>query len=393
MVPNEKDQALEQFLKEFEENNAELRVDPREELEEIKKLLDTPDTPRRMPRARSKKKKSWKKPVLITLSCFVAVILLFVGGVALYMNHLFSQFGRPDDQLQSQPSFGESGFLTMPPEETVAPDNTAPTVDASDVTMPTLPAEVIDSEHVINIMLVGEDAKYGYYRGRTDSMILCTINTKNKTISLTSFLRDLYVTIPGVGNNRLNAAYVYGGFELMRDTILWNFGVEIDHFVKVEMEVFGTVVDTLGGVDINLTQAEVEHLNSERGWNLAPGLQHLDGERALAYSRIRMIDSDFNRTRRQQNVLRSIFDTYKTKPLGELLSITEALLPNLTITLTNAELWDYMFKVVPMLMDLEISSQQIPGPGTFSGVIVDNMAVLVPDMEANREILENIIKP
>ncbi len=403
MLPNEKnnDQELEQFLKDFEENAQLLKddaliteadLDAVDDLAEIKALLAEPegdvgDTPAREPRA---PKKSWRKTALITVSCIMAALVLTVGGLALYINHLFGLFSR-EPSLESHPSGGSS--LTLPPEETVGPDYTGPTMHPSDVTMPTDPAEVIVSEDIINIMLIGEDAKAGYYRGRTDTMILCTINTKNHTITLTSFMRDLYVTIPGMGNNRLNAAYVFGGFDLFKETMLWNFGVEIEDIVKVELECFDKVVDILGGVSIELTEAEAKHLNMRHGWSLSAGSQLLDGEQALAYSRIRYIDSDFYRTKRQQKVLESIFQAYKSKSLTELLNVTEKLLPNLTVTMSREDLWSYLTTMVPMLPGLSFHTQQIPAKGTYEPATIDKMAVLVPDLEANREIIKDILQP
>ncbi len=353
-------------------------------------LMEEHTEPERpMPERKSEKKRNVKKVVLITIAVCLALMMLVLCSAVIYINHLMSLMNRPDSS--SEPSDGSS--LTLPTDETLGTDYTGPTMD---VTMPTTPAQVIESDHVINIMLLGEDDKAGYYRGRTDSMILCTINTDKKTLTMTSFLRDLYVTIPGHGDNRLNAAYVFGGFDLFKETMLWNFGVEIDDIVLVEFDVFGKIVDILGGVEISLTQKEVDHLHAEypdNGWTFVTGTNLLNGKQALAYSRIRKIDSDFNRTKRQQKVLKAIFNAYRTQPLTELLSVTQKVLPYLTVTMSNEDIWSYAYELFPLLSGATIETNRIPAEGTYTSAIVNNMAVLVPDLDANRQVLESIIHP
>ncbi len=326
----------------------------------------------------------WKKPVLITVAVTLSLIMLALCCTVLYINYLFGSMNR----------FGEGDDISVPlQDETVGADYTGPTLD---VTMPTTPIGAIESDNVINIMLLGEDERYGYPRGRTDSMILCTINKDAKTITMTSFLRDLYVTIPGYGDNRLNAAYVLGGIDTFKETMLWNFGVEIDEVVMVELDLFAKVVDILGGVTISMTQKEIDHLYERyptKNWSFVVGANKLNGAQALAYSRIREIDSDFARSRRQQTVLKTIFNTYRSKPLNELLSITEKILPNLTVTMDEAEIWSYAYELFPMLAGCTLETNRIPVDGSYTGAVVNNMAVLVPDLDANREVLESIINP
>lgn len=112
-------------------------------------------------------------------------------------------------------------------------------------------------DDLINILLVGQDRREGQGRQRSDSMILCSINPDTKQISMISFLRELYVQIPGgYSDNRLNAAYVFGGFPLLTDTLHTNFGVSIDGCFEVDFSCFQSVIDILGGVDITLTDKE-----------------------------------------------------------------------------------------------------------------------------------------
>ena len=162
----------------------------------------------------------------------------------------------------------------------------------------------------VHFLLVGRDAHGPGENGRSDSMILCSVDTGAKRVTLISFLRDIYLRIPGHGSNRLNAAYSWGGAELLKQTLQENFGVTADVTLEIDFEGFQNVIDQLGGVDIDLTDEEADHLNNGHGWSLHAGVNHLDGQQALAYSRIRYLDSDFYRTERQRNVLTALLTTY-----------------------------------------------------------------------------------
>lgn len=180
-------------------------------------------------------------------------------------------------------------------------------------------------DEITTVLLLGGDVVGR--TGRTDTMIIVTINHDLKTASMVSLPRDLYVYIPGWTMNRLNTAmargdssgYAGGGIALLKDTILYNFGVPIDYYAQVDFASFKAIVDTIGGVDLVVT-CEFEDwrlkspeldLNVEENWEmfkLEPGVHHMDGELALWYARSRMHSSDFDRGRRQQQLLRAIFN-------------------------------------------------------------------------------------
>ena len=128
----------------------------------------------------------------------------------------------------------------------------------------TVKAENTDAEaatsNIKSILLIGQDKREGESRQRSDSMILATLDKDQRTVSLTSFMRDLYVAIPGYSTTRINAAYAYGGMELLDATLEENFGVKIDGNVEVDFEVFQVLVDKVGGIDLELTQAEADYI-------------------------------------------------------------------------------------------------------------------------------------
>ena len=154
---------------------------------------------------------------------------------------------------------------------------------------------------VVNILLVGSDngaqgSEDGDH-GRSDSMMVATINFKTKELKLTSFLRDMYVEIPGHGRNKLNAAYAFGGEELLYQTLAQNFNIKIDKFCVVDLSAFEKVINRIGGIEMTLEKREAEYLNTtnyiskKKYRNVKPGKQTLNGCQALGYARVRHLYS------------------------------------------------------------------------------------------------------
>ena len=247
--------------------------------------------------------------------------------------------------------------------------------------------------NIINILLIGQDRRSGEVRTRSDSMILCTINTSQKTLVMTSFLRDLYVNIPKwegetYRDNRLNVCYALGGMGMLDAALKNNFGVQVDHNLEVDFEGFKDVIEVFGGVTINLTKAEAEYL----GGGLKEGPNHLNPSQTLAYARIRKIDSDFGRASRQRKVLMTLLADMSRLSNDQLTELFNRLLPLMTTDMTDGEIADCLAQILPILPELEVTSQTIPAQGTYKNVSVRGMAVLVPDLEANREILRQTLQ-
>ena len=269
---------------------------------------------------KSPKNISWQKISLIALCSVLAVVLTVLIAATAYVNHLLGMITVDGSYTDETLSSSQINDLTEPPYT-----GTGPTVHPDDVTIATTPHDepVVDmsDQGIINIMLVGEDRRPGEGRQRSDSMILCCFNLNNNTLTMISFLRDSYVSIPGYSPEKMNAAYAHGGFNLLDQTMALNFGVHVNANVSVDFSGFQEIIDLLGGVDISLTEKEANYLNSVYGWDLSPGMQHMDGSLALAYSRIRKIDWDAKRAERQRNVLTALINRYKSKSLPEMLSL------------------------------------------------------------------------
>lgn len=245
-------------------------------------------------------------------------------------------------------------------------------------------------EEPVNILLIGHDREPGDTLSRSDSIILCTWLPETGMLSMISFLRDLYLPIPGHGSNRLNAAYAIGGRELLVQTLEQNFGVTIEGCVEVDFSQFAQIIDALDGVELELRQDEALHINRKCGGSLTEGLQTLNGQEALAYARIRSLDpdGDFSRTRRQRDMLLSLLRRWKDANTLALAGTVGKLLPLVSTDLDPARILHWVFSMAPSMGALRVQSLQLPFPGTFSEEIVNGMAVLVPDIAANRKKLQ-----
>lgn len=244
-----------------------------------------------------------------------------------------------------------------------------------------------------NILLIGQDRLEEESRARSDAIILCTFHKKDKTLTMTSFLRDLYVQIPGQQNNRINAAYTAGGMKLLRETLEENFGISVDGAVEVDFSAFTKIIDLLGGVTLELRQDEADVINKSTAGNLTEGRQLLNGKQALAYARIRKLDADgdFSRTSRQRKLLETLIRTCRSGSISTLLALAREILPMVTTDMTKKELMGYALELLPTLSQLQIQGQHIPAEGTYSYKKIRGMSVLVPDLEAARQLLQDTI--
>lgn len=340
---------------------------------------------------------SVQRIILIILCVVLAVILALMLAGTVYVETLF---GRLNHVSSNETLSGSNGRVDQStrPTDSMPEDFTGPVVNPGDITMPSGPAEAIGGDHVVNILLEGQDARIGQGIQRSDAMILCTINKDTSTLTLSSFQRDSYVTIPGYWDDKLNHSFRYGAyynngsvqsaFDLLNDTIEYNFGVKIDGNVLVDFESFVDVIDQVGGVDIELTEAEVNHLRGF-GYQVSTGVNHMDGALALDYARIRKIDGGFARDNRQRIVIMALLEKAKTLSVTELNNLVMALLPMVTTDLSDSTIVGYMVEYLPMLTNLKVVTQEIPAEGTYYLGFVNQMSVvIITDYDANRQLLQ-----
>ena len=277
-------------------------------------------------------------------------------------------------------------------------------------------ASVISSDKVENILIIGSDSRSENENARSDSMILVSINKDTKQLVQTSFMRDMYVKIPGFGENKINAAYNNGGPELLMDTIEQNFNIQIDYYVQIDFFSFIDIIDALGGLDIKITKAEAlamidplgeqnKYLNNEHGTDYITkgGEIHMNGNQALAYARIRHIKgttgTDFGRTDRQRKVLNMIMDKIKDASLTDINKMLENVLPKITSNMTKKQLY-FLSLRAPFILGYDRIELRIPYGDEDSqpderyweyGTGADGSSILVVDFDKNSALLRKTI--
>jgi LCP family protein required for cell wall assembly len=290
-----------------------------------------------------------------------------------------------------------------------SPDPSVPLEIAVPAAMPQLHLD----KDIVNILLLGRDTDRSDRTYRTDVMIVVSINKDANAVTLLTIPRDLFVYIPGWTMNRINTAaahgdaigYPGGGAALLEQTILYNLGIPIHGWARVDFQGFKNIVDTVGGVDVPVTCAMQDWRLKEPGldqqnadnWQLytvTPGVQHMEGDLGLWYARSRKRSSDFDRSRRQHQVLRAIFD--KALRLQMVTKVPELYNQYLEIVDTDLGLGDLLqfVPMAPVLDKARIKSRFIGRDQVFPYTTSAGAAVLLPNRDAIAGVLsEAIVAP
>lgn len=258
--------------------------------------------------------------------------------------------------------------------------------------------ELKDDKDVINVLLLGVDARLkkgeDAKHSRSDSMMIVSIDKKHKCIKTISFLRDSWVYIPcHEGRQRLNTACQYGSYNGVADTIEYNFGIDVDGYVVVNFSVFESLVDAIGGVEMEVTAEEAKEVTShkKRYGNvvLEEGKYKLTGKQALAYCRIRKIDTDFMRAYRQRMVIKSIINGIKAQPT-KLPTIAKNCAEYIETDFTKGELKKIAVSAMSCLK-ADMVETRVPFDGTWNYANIYGASVIELDTEKNKEMLINYI--
>ncbi len=284
---------------------------------------------------------------------------------------------------------------TTTPAPTTAPPQTTQYVPP--VSYEYVKAGSLNDESLINIVMVGDDSR-GSGNSRSDVIMLLSINPSSHRISLISFMRDMYVPIQGGYSSRINHAYEAGGFPLLYQCLNNNFGLHIDGGVKMDFTGFSKAVDALGGVDISLTAAEANamksYLKTYSGRTTDPstiheGSCHLDGNAALAYCRIRKIDSDFGRTARQRKMMTILFNKFKSP--GAMNTVLNTVLSYCATDMSNGTIMSYAGQVIGSIGSYSFNTYRLPADGTYRAVNIRGMDVLQSVQSRNISALRSYL--
>lgn len=313
-----------------------------------------------------------KKGVKITIAVIVSIILLLVAGGTIYTNSILGKI-KKTELPKGNDSLGISEKKVVEKEK-------------------------YKDKDVINIALFGRDGS----DERTDSIMVLTIDKINKTVKLTSLLRDMYIDLPGQGMGILNHAFMKGGSELAIKTINSNFGLDVQDYVAVNMDGFIHLVDLVGGVEINVEAEEIPYINStaqamakERKYEAfkdvtKTGVQKLNGPQAMAYTRIRKVGRDFGRTARQREVLNYVFKELKGQGALKALGAMTDILPYVETSLSNKDI----IGLGTTLMGLDTNSIEefrLPVNDAYKDEVIQGMFVMTIDLETNRNKLHEFI--
>ena len=272
-------------------------------------------------------------------------------------------------------------------------------------------SDALSRSYVTNVLIIGTDGRTADEAARSDTMIIASINNRTDEVSLISLMRDCYVEIPGYSNNKLNAAYTFGGPELLMDTIEHNFGIAVEDYISLNFISVANIVDSVGGIDIEISDAEAQEINTIlqaevneiMGDNSLDdllkkgGKLHLNGKQALSYARIRYVgNADFERTERQREVIRLVMDKLKSLNPTILPKLSTSVLPDVKTNMSTAELYWVSLKV-PFIIGYDRQQLRIPAEETYSNMTVNingfESSVLSVDFNANYNIIyENAYK-
>lgn len=259
------------------------------------------------------------------------------------------------------------------------------------------------SSEIVNIALFGIDST-DENSGRSDTIMLATLDSVHNKLKLTSFMRDSYVAIEGHGDDKMNHAYAFGGPTLALNTLNTNFGLNVDKFITVDFTSLPKIIDRLDGVDIDIKEYEINSMNSAiKNVNkltksnaeliTQAGNQHLNGAQALAYSRVRHVgNGDFERTERQRTVLTALFNKAINISPTEYYGILSDLSSEITTNITTTDLLSLSTKAASLgIGGVTIEQERFPRDNECSGTMINGVYYLSFDRETTKnQVMEYI---
>lgn len=400
-----------EFLKEIRNSLAE----------QVKKEMDTKQKGERHSMTDKRKPKKKKKKLNIFIKVLIVLLVIILAGGS------FLVFTRPGRKIMSnlavewaywrmgknaktddKPAKNASGSAVETKEEEeeegLKVGEITENIDLSK--MSATFRNALHEDGVYNILLVGVEAigNNSMASGRTDSIMIATINTKQKTLGLTSIMRDSYVTIPGYYDTKINAAFGHGGINLLYETIAYNYNLRLDGSAIVSFKTFQKIIDELGGIDIEITPAEAQYLNTtnyvskKSNRTLKPGMNHMNGNQALGYARVRYratLDGsvdDFGRTSRHRRVMAAIFKEVKKSNPITLVKLLDTVFSQVQTDIKKSNASSYLAEVMELSIDgVPLDNLRLPIDGSYQGVKINRQAVVTFDSAMNKDALANFV--
>lgn len=347
----------------MKEKNSEVSELSSETLLEKETMQDKTDVKSDKQKVRKKVRRG--KYIIIILCCFLALVLTVSVTVISVFFSYYAKIAADEEDYGDIVSFTDADMAEIPEGKVILPEE-----------------DIFKDKNVANILLIGTDErteKFDKY-ARADSIMILSLNKKTHNVKLVSLERGMTVRIPGRKNDLLTHTFHWGGSKLVVETVRSHFNLDVDRYVRVNFSVFEKLVDEVGGVDVVLTKKEAEALTQ---YGVVEGKNHLNGSQALAFSRLRSIDSDWKRVGRQRKVIVAIKDNLKGKSFMEIKDIADVCLPYVQTNLTAAEFADLLLNL-PSYAKGELDQMTIPQKGTYQGL--GNV-----DFKTNSEILRDFL--
>lgn len=325
-----------------------------------------------------KKLKIWQTILLIFSGVFILAILLLIW---LYYSKL--------SLIQYDTSNGVSINTEMPGE--TEDMEIGETSGIAEITLPS--GEIYQNENVVNILLLGTDERSSAFsdNARADSIMLLSVDRQYHTVRLVSFERAIGVPVPGRNDDWLTHTFRYGGANLTLQTVRESFCIDVKHYIRTNFYTFEQIVDTIGGIELNFTAQEAAALQKSTGTVLKEGLNYVSGKEALAYCRLRSIDSDWIRIRRQRDTIQAILTQIKTLSLFDLNKLLDKILPLVKTNLTMGETAGFLVDATSII-GTQAEQLTIPAQGTYWGITgIDGRSMYACDYEENRRILRSFL--
>ena len=327
----------------------------------------------------SKKKITRKRLAFNIISIFLGIVMILSGAGSVMFYAYMSRINY--QEITNESSVGGNK------------KDKSDSQNSNPVNTNTYEGQLLNDKQILNVLLIGADTRHNQTTGQSDSMILLSVDTRNKKLKLLSFMRDTYVSIPGYDDAKLNASFSYGGADLTVRTIQLNYGIQIDRYAVVDFKSFKNIIDTLGGLDIELTEEEVDYIDWQTWSNNQADTRHeldaskytykpnkdgenvtkihLNGRQALWHSRNRGEEGicsgdDYTRTLRQRNVISLMINKLKGADLPKIMNIVYEIGPMITTNLKTSEITSLASNILKYLK-YDIVSQSAPdyeGMGT-----------------------------
>lgn len=252
---------------------------------------------------------------------------------------------------------------------------------------------------VYKLLILGIDTNNKDLKGRSDTMMIAFLDQNKNQLKLVSFMRDIYVQIPGKGHNKLNAAYAFGGAELVRKTIDNIYGIKVDGYIAVNFSTMCTLVDAIGGIKIDVKENELKPLNgileyynylrgtpSKEGRLEQSGYQTLSGLQTMSYARIRKIDSDYQRIGRQQNVMKAIYEQISHMDAKLLLDLIFRYIQEVGTDITIQEVLE-LYNTTRDMKEIAVTTLRIPVQDSWKSTMLHDTYFIVQNDQKNRKAI------